>query len=274
MDVDPREALPAPLRHGIDQTIAAERLEGWQPTAGHIRALVDLIGDAVTFGDYLASYRARYPPAPAEPARNYRRVFRRARPYLVPGTTLLRNNFGADSHDMLADLEFVATAGRMAGWHRRLAEGEVSGDELDVRGIHQQMFADVYPWAGNYRVTELRRGDMVFAWRSTVAQLMARVEDSARRLAVNGSGMEAAALAYELARLYADYNHVHPFREGNGRTGTLMLHTVMALAGRQLDLSTFSRDEWYSASRDSMPFRRDGRANHRPFLPLFVRALG
>lgn len=53
-----------------------------------------------------------------------------------------------------------------------------------------------------------------------------------------------------------------------------MLHTVMALAGRQLDLSTFSRDEWYSASRDSMPFRRDGRANHRPFLPLFVRALG
>ena len=32
-------------------------------------------------------------------------------------------------------------------------------------------------------------------------------------------------------------------------------------------------EQWYAASRDSMPFRRDGRADHRPFLPLFVRAI-
>ena len=103
---------------------------------------------------------------------------------------------------------------------------------------------------------------------------MAHVENAARELAVSGAGMEAAALAYGLARLYADYNHLHPFREGNGRTGTLMLHTVAALGGARLDLGAVSRDEWYAAARDSMPFRRDGRANHRPFLPLFVRALG
>ena len=36
----------------------------------------------------------------------------------------------------------------------------------------------------------------------------------------------------QLARLYADYNYVHPFREGNGRTGTLMLHIVATLRGR------------------------------------------
>ena len=35
-------------------------------------------------------------------------------------------------------------------------------DEVDVRAIHQQVFANVYPWAGNYRVTELRRGEVVF----------------------------------------------------------------------------------------------------------------
>jgi fido (protein-threonine AMPylation protein) len=80
-------------------------------------------------------------------------------------------------------------------------------------------------------------------------------------------------LAYRLARLYADYNHIHPFREGNGRAGALLLHTVAALCGRRLDLTGVSREEWYAASRDGMPFRRDGRANHRPFLPLFAAAL-
>jgi cell filamentation protein len=53
-----------------------------------------------------------------------------------------------------------------------------------------------------------------------------------------------------------------------------MLHTIAALGGARLDLGTVSRDEWSAAARDSMPFRRDGRAHHRPFLPLFVRALG
>lgn len=76
-----------------------------------------------------------------------------------------------------------------------------------------------------------------------------------------------------MSRLYAEYNRVHPFREGNGRTGTLMLHTLAVLCGRRLDLAPITRDEWYAASRDSMPFRRDGHGNHRPFLPLFVRAL-
>jgi cell filamentation protein len=63
------------------------------------------------------------------------------------------------------------------------------------------------------------------------------------------------------------------FREGNGRTGTLLLHTVAALCGRRLDLKTVTRGEWYAASRDSTPLRRDGRAHHRPLIPLFVRAM-
>jgi cell filamentation protein len=46
------------------------------------------------------------------------------------------------------------------------------------------------------------------------------------------------------------------------------------LCNRRRDLSTVARDEWYAAWRDSMPFRRDGQANHRTFLPLLVRALG
>ena len=110
------------MRRCVDQTLAAEALEGWRPTADHVDALVALVNDEIMFGDYLAEYRARYPAQPTR--RTTRRMFRRRKPYLIPGTTLLRNNFGADSHGMLADLEYVSTAGRIAGWHRRLADGE------------------------------------------------------------------------------------------------------------------------------------------------------
>ena len=112
-------------------------------------------------------------------------TYRRRRPYLIPGTTLLRNNFGADTHAMLADLEFVSTAGRIADWHRRLADRDVSADDLDIRVLHQQLFADVYAWAGSYRVTELRLGDDVFARQSSVEPMMDRLEESARAVAAD-----------------------------------------------------------------------------------------
>ncbi|MDT5096953.1 MAG: cell filamentation protein [Mycobacterium sp.] len=266
------DRLPHRLRDCVDQTIAAEALEGWLPTAEEVDALVALVNGDVSFDDYLAASRSRYQFQPAQ--ESARRRLRREAPYLIPRTSVLNNNFGADSHETLADLEFVATAGRIAGWHRRLADGQVGVDDLDIPEIHRQLFADVYAWAGSYRVTDLRLGDDVFASRSSVQRLMARVEAGARALVADDAGNRDDALARQLARFYAEYNYVHPFREGNGRTGTLVLHIVSTLRGRRLDLGTISRDEWYSASRDSMPLRRDGRADPRSFVPLLLRALG
>src|SRR5690606_5178584 len=98
-----------------------------------------------------------------------RRTLRRKRPYLIPGTTILRNNFGTDSAQVLAELEFVATAGRIAQWHERLSAGHAGIDDLDVCALHLHVFADVYSWAGRLRVTELRRGDTVFARQADLA---------------------------------------------------------------------------------------------------------
>ncbi len=271
-----REQLPEALRRAVDQTVAAERLEGWCPTEAHLDALAALLCDEMCFDDYLADAVARHPSGvtPSRPDRW--RALRRRRPYLLPGTTLLRNNFGATHHQALAELEFVATAGRIALWHRRSARGGLGARDVDFRAVHRHVFADVYSWAGDYRVTELRRGDSVFAKQHAVPGAMAVIEQSARELAVSAERLDAAALGYQLARLYAEYNRIHPFREGNGRTGTLLLHTVAALCGHRLDLTGVTREEWHSASRDSMPFRRGsgaGGVNPRPFAPLLMRAL-
>ncbi|MDX1874635.1 Fic family protein [Mycolicibacterium sp. 120266] len=258
------------MRRALDQTVAAQRLEGWQPTGPQLADLARLAAAELSFGEYLAGHRDRYPPAQPPPRRW---VLRRRIPYVIPGTAVLRNNFGLGDAVALTELECIATAGRMLAWHLRIAAGRTGPADLDARVIHQQLFADVYAWAGRYRVTELRRGETAFGWQADIAARMAEVTDRARGLVTTPPG-DGPALVYQLSRLYADYNQVHPFREGNGRTGTLLLHTVSALCGYRLDLSGISRADWYAASADSMPFRRDGRANHRPFIPLLMRAVG
>ncbi len=266
------EQLPQLLCHCVDQTVAAEALEGWRPTPHQIAELAALVSGDVTFDDYLAAYRDRYP---SQQTRGVIRPARRRKiPYLIPGTTVLRNNFGVDNHAALAELEFVATAGRMANWHRRLSHGDIGAHHIDVRPIHRALFGDVYPWAGSYRVTELRLGNEPFARRSSVPRMMKRVETYARALVADDTENNDGALAFQLARLYAEYNYVHPFREGNGRTGTMILHIVASLRRHRLDLGTVSREQWYAASRHSMPVRRGDPVNPQPFVPLVVRALG
>jgi cell filamentation protein len=270
--VSASDRLPQRLRHCVDQTIAAEVLEGWRPTAEQVAALVALVDGGLAFGDYLRAYTTSRDLQPTRDS--VRRRYHRRTQYLIPGTSLLRNNFGVDTREKLADLEFVATAGRMACWHRAIADGELDvRAALDARALHRELFADVYAWAGSYRVTELRLGDEVFARRSSVHRMMGCVEAQAHSLVADADHHDDA-LAEQLARLYADYNYIHPFREGNGRTGTSMLHLVTAMRGRRLDLSSISRAQWYAASRDSMPVGRDRRADPSPFVPLFVRALG
>jgi cell filamentation protein len=260
------DGLPARLRHAVRQTVASQRLEGWEPTEENISALVALAGGDISFAEYLATFRARHPP----PVRRRRQaMFGRRTPYFVPGTTVLRNNFGADSAKMLAELECVATAGRMVQWFREPAIRAA----FDVRDAHRHVFSDVYPWAGEYRTTELRRGDSGFAWQSSIAEGMARLSQRVADVVAASGAYDNPRLSYELARVYADYNQIHPFREGNGRAGALLLHDIAARCGRRLDLTSIRRDDWYAAARDSMPLRRDGRASHRPFLFLLLRAV-
>lgn len=257
------------LAHAVAQTLAAERLEGWEPTDEHVAALNALAHQHVSMAEYLATFRSRHPP----PVRRRRRPgLRRPTPYVIPGSTVLRNNFGVESAEFLADLEFVATAGRMVQWLSRPPE-EDEPSALDVRVLHRQLFSDVYAWAGAYRTTELRRGDQGFGWVSMIDSGTAGIHQRAGEVAAAGSDYDDERLVYELARLYADYNQIHPFREGNGRTGALLLHGVAARCGRRLDLSGVKRARWYAAAADSMPFRRDGRASHRPFLYVLTGTL-
>lgn len=250
------------VRHRIAQTVAAEVMEGWRPEPEQLAALDRLAYGELSFGAYLAPELSRAPRARARP-----RLARR-RPYLIPGTTVLRNSFGVVDPAALARLEFVATAGRM------LQALQMPSPPLDIRALHTQVFGDVYPWAGQPRIVNLRRGSTTFgSWR-LIPEHLDFFDADVGELAVTAARLDDGELAFRLARVYAEHNRIHPFREGNGRTGTLLLHLLAAAGRRRLDLSGLDRAEWIAASRDSMPFRRDGEADPRPFTAILRSRLG
>ncbi|TRW88803.1 cell filamentation protein Fic [Mycolicibacterium sp. 018/SC-01/001] len=249
--------------HVVATTVAVHRIEGWRPDSEHLDALTAIARGELRCEDHLASYRERHPPS-SRPRRRMR--LGRPAPYLIPGTQVLRNEFGVTTADALADLEYMTSAARMAEWLCR-PPGAVP---LDVRDMHRHLFGGVYAWAGRYRTVDLRRGRQAFGSVSGIGDAMTAIHDRAQQL---GGVEDEARLAYELARIYADYNQIHPFREGNGRAGALLLLGVAARCGRRLDLTGIDRTDWYAAAIDSMPLRRDGRASHRPFLYLLKDAV-
>src|SRR5258708_767155 len=61
-------------------------------------------------------------------------------------------------------------------------------------------------------------------------------------------GLGQVEFAHQAARLLADINKLHPFREGNGRTQRLFLDLLARQAGHQLYFDVVSRERMIQAS--------------------------
>jgi len=240
--------------------LAAQRLEGWRPDDEQIAVLDELAHGTLTVPQFLGWCRRRY--REEQPPR--RTVFARRRPYLVPGTSVLVNNLGLTEAPLLAAAEHAISAGRTVG----LLKNPPSS--LSVCDAHRAIFADIYPWAGEPRITRVTKGDVEFATVPQLSTGLARTARDVDEAFACADGYGPTALAYRLARIYADYNAVHPFREGNGRAGTLILQLIAQRGGRWLALDRVTRTDWIAASRASMVGATLAGPDPTPFADLLA----
>ncbi|MFE3291281.1 Fic family protein [Rhodococcus sp. NPDC059234] len=253
--------------HAVEQAVAAERLEGWRPQREEVADLVALARDDLDHGTYLSRHLAA---ATALPVARRRRLSL-PKPYLVRGTTVLRNSFGLRDATQLRSVEFAATASRLLQRHLGPPPPARSVDADHVHALHRHVFQDVFGWAGQTRIVDLSKNGDAFAPVAAIPGYLREVEIAIA--ATDWHRADRGRTAYALAAVYVLYNHAHPFREGNGRTGTLLLHQLAASTGHRLDLSSVTATEWVAASRDSAPFRRTGAPSPRPLIPLLLRSL-
>ena len=80
-------------------------------------------------------------------------------PYLYPGTDVLRNVPGLRNAEQLAAFETAKTAQRIYELQKTPVVGKF--DTTHLKTIHQRMFQDVFPWAGEFRTTMLGKAERV-----------------------------------------------------------------------------------------------------------------
>lgn len=189
-------------------------------------------------------------------------------PYLDPATGILRNLVGARTESELDALEADLSNAR---GHELLDSPPAPTSDLEeFRAIHRQLFQDVYDWAGEIRTVDIRKNveggqfflPVVMIERSAgFAADELRSDDMLR-------GMGRETFVDRLSFHYDQWNYIHPFREGNGRTQRVFWNRVAEDAGWRLDWTRTTAEENIAASRAASE-----RLDYGPLRIMFDRVV-
>lgn len=154
--------------------------------------------------------------------------------FFYPGTQVLRNKPGLRNPDVLKDFEYEQSKIRAD----ELKENPIRGsfDLRHLQKIHAYLFQDVYEWAGQIRSVDMFKGSSEFARHEYIESYGAKL---AAELASEShlKQLSKAQFVERLAYHYAEWNALHPFREGNGRSTREFVGQLSQEAGYTFDQS-------------------------------------
>lgn len=170
--------------------------------------------------------------------------------YFYPGTQVLRNKPGLRNPDVLKDFEYEQSKIRAD----ELKENPIPGsfDLRHLQKIHGYLFQDVYEWAGRLRSVDISKGSSEFARHEYIESYGAKL--AAELTSENHlKQLSKSDFVERLAYHFAEWNALHPFREGNGRSTREFMAQLSKEAGYTLDQSRIdnSMGQWNLAAARS-----------------------
>jgi cell filamentation protein len=153
--------------------------------------------------------------------------------YTDTKTGLLKNLQDITDPDVLLFVESVAVTKRL----QELYESPIKIKGIEsLFSIHQQLFKDIYAWAGKKRTVEISKDgkqffptthfDNAFRYIATLIIEFKIIPKDNKK-----------CLADKLADILDNINYLHPFREGNGRAQREFLRLLAAEKGLNLNLN-------------------------------------
>ncbi len=133
--------------------------------------------------------------------------------YINPKTGVLRNLLGIEDEETLNFVESAIVTKRL----KELYENPIiiSGIET-LLVIHKLLFEEIYSWAGKVRTVEIsKNGEQFFptlSFESAFNYINVLIREFKE---IDKS--DKLQLSQKLAEILDNVNHLHPFREGNGR---------------------------------------------------------
>lgn len=143
-------------------------------------------------------------------------------PYCQPNGVLL-NNFGIEDYRQLNEIE--AELSSLALQNLLLQSTPQKLDTDYLKFVHGEIFKEIYPWAGQFRKVDIGKADV---WFKQHHDIESQLHDLFEHLGMHNNflGMDEEDFSRFAGEFLVRLNHIHPFREGNGRTQRLILSQI------------------------------------------------
>ena len=166
-------------------------------------------------------------------------------PHSQAGNPCPKNFLGITDYSELQPIEAIFGFKRIEELAKRGATGTF--DAAHLRAIHKYLFQDVFPWAGEFRIVNISKGNSNFAPAKHIAGALADAfaKLHAERLL---TGLVARDFSLRAAFYLGEINAIHPFREGNGRTQREFIRQLAVHAGHPLSWAGFGQQQMVDAS--------------------------
>lgn len=146
---------------------------------------------------------------------------------------VLKNKLGIEDQKTLEDVETLLLSDTYEYFLQKLENKDLKYNLNLIFNIHKYFLGILYTWAGKTRTVQISKGDILFA---SVIHIESALENFVRILKRNlpKDSDNKSSLAEKLAIIHCEFNAIHPFREGNGRTIRLFLDLLALTNGYEL----------------------------------------
>ena len=170
-------------------------------------------------------------------------------PYIDQSSGCLRNRLGIKDAGELSKAETALVLNRC--YELGQASFDKAADKTfdfdHLKGIHKHLFQDVYEWAGQARQVDLSKGETPFLPHSLIERGAHSIFSELKEHNYL-KGLAPGEFSKNAGYYLGEINHIHPFREGNGRTQREFINQLAHHNGYCIEWKNVSQKQMIEAS--------------------------
>lgn len=135
---------------------------------------------------------------------------------------ILENKLGITDQKMLEDTETLLLKDTYVYFFSLLQKGKLEFGVRLIFEIHKYFLGTLYVWSGRIRGVEISKDGILFCASSQIKKELKNLDKIIKKN-IPLFGAKKKIISEKLAIIHCEFNAIHPFREGNGRTIRLFL---------------------------------------------------
>ncbi|WCR55104.1 MAG: hypothetical protein PG977_000497 [Bartonella clarridgeiae] len=184
--------------------------------------------------------------------------------YIYPRSWVLKNKHGIKDNQVLGAVSGHHVVKAILNLHCEPLPERF--DSSYLKYLHKRLFENTFEWAGNTRDVTFTFADGTAAIMPTMKKLNSnnsfltseRIPKELKNIDKilaehdNLKGLSRQDFVHKATGIFTFLNHIHPFRDGNGRAQRMFFEKLAEAAGHQLDFSVITAERMVVSSMVSI----------------------